>query len=100
MRKIIISKRASNKLNKLIEYLESEWSIKVKKDFIKKLDKSLKQIQKYPDNCKKTDSVKGLHMLIVTKQTSAYYRFDSKSVTIITIFDNRMNPNTLEGETI
>ena len=76
MRTIKLSKRASNKLEKLLEYLESEWSSKVKSDFIKKLDKSLKQIQKYPNSCQQTDFVKGLHMLVVTKQTSVFYRFD------------------------
>lgn len=95
---MILSKRASKKLNKLIEYFESEWSLKVKKDFIIKLDKALKQVQKYPDSCQQTDFVKGLHMLVVTKQISVFYRFDSKSITIVTVFDNRMNPEKLKKE--
>ena len=99
MRNVILSKRASNRLNKLLEYLESEWPPKIKKDFIKKLDKSLKQIQKYPNSCQQTDFVKGLHMLVVTKQTSLFYRFDSKLITVMTIFDNRMNPDKLKKET-
>jgi plasmid stabilization system protein ParE len=99
MRTIKLSKRASKNLEILLEYLESEWSSKVKTDFIKKLDKSLKQIQKYPDSCQQTDFVKGLHMLVVTKQTSVFYRFDSKSISIVTIFDNRMNPKKLKKET-
>lgn len=99
MRKIKLSKRASNKLDKLLEYLETEWSLKVKSDFIKKLDKSLKQIQKYPDSSPQTDFVKGLHMLVVTKQTSVFYRFDSKTISVVTIFDNRMNPKKLKKET-
>ncbi|OFX39594.1 MAG: plasmid stabilization protein [Bacteroidetes bacterium GWA2_40_14] len=99
MRKVILSKRASNRLEKLIEYLELEWSLKAKKEFIRKLDKSLKQIQKYPDSCQQTDFVKGLHMPVVTKQTSVFYRYDSKSINIVTIFDNRMNPKRLRKET-
>lgn len=99
MRKIILSKRASKRLGKLLAYLESEWSLKVKKDFVKKLDKPLKQIQKYPNSCQQTKFVKGLHKLIVTQQTSVLYRFDSESITIVTIFDNRMNPDKLKTET-
>ena len=57
MRTIKLSRRASIKLNKLLEYLENEWSLKVKLDFIKKLDTSLKQIQKYPVSCPQTDFV-------------------------------------------
>ena len=98
MRTIKLSKRASKKLTKLLEYLETEWSYKVKSDFIKKLDNALKQIQKYPKSCKQTNFVKGLHMLVVTKQTSVFYRFDSKKITIVTFFDNRMNPKKLKKE--
>lgn len=54
MRTIILSKRASNQLERLFEYLELEWSPKVKQEFIKKLDKSLKQIQQYPDGFSET----------------------------------------------
>ncbi len=98
MRKVVLSKRASKKLNKLLDYLKTEWSLKVKNDFIKKLDKSLLQIQKFPDSGQNTDSVKGINMLVVTKQTSVIYRHDSKSIKIVTIFDNRMNPKKLISE--
>jgi len=86
MRRLILSKRASKKLGKLLEYLELEWSVKVQQDFINKLDDSLKHIQKYPQSCIKTDFVKGLYMLVVTKQTSIFYRFNSKTITIVTIY--------------
>ena len=99
MRKVILSKRASNKLDKLLKYLELEWSVKVQQDFIRKLDKSLKHIQQFPQSSIQTDFVKGLHMLVVTKQTSLFYRFNSKTITIVTIFDNRMNPDRLKNET-
>jgi len=99
MRKIKFSQRASNRLEKLLEYLELEWSLKVKKDFIKKLDKSLKRVQKFPESCQQTNFIKGLHMLVVTKQTSLFYRYDSKNITIVTLFDNRMNPEKLKKET-
>ena len=98
MRKVILSKRASDRLDRLLEYLEQEWSLKVKDDFIKKLDKSLHQIQKFPESCPKTNFVKGVHMLILTKQTSIFYRFDSKTIKIVTVFDNRMDPGKLRKE--
>lgn len=96
MRTIILSKRASNQLERLFEFLELEWSLKVKQEFIKKLDKSLKQIQQYPDGFSETKIVKGLHMFVVTKQTSLFYRYDTKTITIISVFDNRSNPKKLK----
>lgn len=98
-RKIILSKRTSKKLDKLIKYLETEWSMKVKKDFIKKLDKSLKHIQQFPDSFESTDFVKGLHRCVVTKQTTLYYRYNERLIEIVTLFDNRMNPDKLREET-
>lgn len=98
MRKIKLSKRASKKLDKLFEYLDQEWSREVKEEFIKKLEKAFNQIKSYPESCIKTDSVKGLHMLVVTKQTSVFYRFDSKNIYVVTIFDNRMDPEKLRKE--
>jgi plasmid stabilization system protein ParE len=98
MRTVKLSERASVKLEKLLVYLETEWSYKVKSDFVKKLDKAVKRIQKYPESCQQTEFIKGLHKLVVTKQTSIYYRFDSKNIYIVTIFDNRMEPNKLKNE--
>lgn len=95
MREIKLSKRASTKLGQLLDYLEFEWSLQVKKDFIKKLDKSLNRIQKFPGSSQQTDFTKGLHMLVITKQTSIFYRYDNKTITIVTLFDNRMNPDKL-----
>jgi len=37
-------------------------------------------------------------MLVVSKQTSIFYRFDKEYIKIVTVFDNRMNPNKLKGE--
>ena len=47
-REIRLSKLAMRKLDSLLVYLEEEWSTKVKHEFVQKLDKSLKQIQKLP----------------------------------------------------
>lgn len=98
MRKVVLSKRAAYKLDKLLNYLETEWSEKVKKDFIQKLDRSFAQIQKYPDSCPKSEIIKGLHRLPVSKQTSVYYRFNTKTIQIVTFFDNRMEPEKLKKE--
>lgn len=90
MRSLKLSKRASKKIEKLIQYLEKEWSTKTKTDFIDKLDGKLQQIQKFPESCPQSTHIKGLYRLIVTKQTSLYYRYNTKTITIVTLIDNRM----------
>ncbi len=96
MRKVILSKRAGKQLEKLLGYLEKEWSLNVKREFIKKLDKSIYQIQKYPDSSPQSEIIKGLHKHVVTNQTTLYYKFDNESVSVLSIFDNRMDPKKIE----
>jgi len=99
IRKVKLSKRAEKKLGNLLEYLEITWSEKVKKDFIKKLDKSLDNIKKNPDIFSQTDTIKGLHKYIVTKQTTLFYKYDDNAIYIVTLFDNRQDPKKLIIET-
>lgn len=97
MKKIVLTKRASFRLEELFKYLESEWSEKVKNDFISKFENAIYQIQKYPEIAPKSNIIYNLHKYVVTKQTSIIYRIDEKSITILTIFDNRMNPADLKN---
>ena len=97
-RNIKLSKRASLKLEKLLFYLENEWSLKDKNNFIAKFDRSLSLLIKNPDSFPKSEIMNGLCKCIITKQTTVYYRFDDENIYIITIFDNRQNPKKLQKE--
>jgi len=99
MRSILLSRTAAKKLEILLNYLEEEWSEKVKQNFIVKLDNSLKQISKYPLSCEKSHIKQELYRCLITKQTTLYYTFDTKRIYVVTIFDNRMNPKKLKQET-
>lgn len=97
-RQIKLSKRTKNKLEKLLEYLEINWSEKVKKEFVKKLDHSLSLIQQNPDSFQKSNIIRGLYKCVITKQTTIYYRYNNKNIYIVTLFDNRQNPEKLKKE--
>ena len=71
-RKIVLSKRASKNLEKLLEYLETKWSKRVKDNFIKKLDRSLQILKEKPESSPKSDIVKGLCKCVVMKQTTVF----------------------------
>ena len=98
MREIILSKRASQKLDKLFEYLESEWSLTVKNNFASKLDQILNHLKTFPEIGQKTDLVKRFHRLVITKQTTIYYRFDKYHIKIATTFDTRTDPKKISKE--
>ena len=97
-RKVVISKTAERKLEKLFDYLIKEWSIKVKKDFVKKLDSSIEIIKNQPEIFPESKKGKSLRKCVVTKQTTIYYRYNSKRINIVTLFDTRQDPNKLDKE--
>lgn len=94
-RKIILSKIASRKLDKLLEYLKTEWSTRTKNNFVKKLDRALQIIKEKPESFPKSDKITGLYKCVVTKQTTVYYKFDSKKLYVVTIFDTRQDTKKL-----
>ena len=99
MRRVILSKITSIKLDNLLNYLEFKWSEEVKQDFISKLDKSIEKVRKFPNSTEKSEIKKGLHRCVVTNQTTFFYQFDDTTIKIITLFNTRMNPQKLKKET-
>ena len=95
-KKVVFSKRARRKLEKLLVYLESEWSLKVKNEFIEKLDRCVLQISQHPESCPVSGEFPGLYKCVVTKQTTLYYRIEEKEIQVITFFDNRQDPKKLK----
>lgn len=97
-RAVVISKTAEKKLSKLFEYLLNNWNQKVKTDFIKKLDKNIATIRINPEIFPESEIKLGLHKCVITKHTTLFYRFNSKRIVIVTIFDTRQNPKKLQKE--
>jgi plasmid stabilization system protein ParE len=67
-RTVVISKTAQKKLEKLFEYLISEWSLKVKNEFVEKLDSSIDIIKNQPEIFPESKKGKKLRKCVVTKQ--------------------------------
>ena len=98
MRKVVLSRWAANKLDKLLEYLEANWSTKVKSQFLDKLTTSLTNLSQFPEIGQGSEEVSGLRQFVITKQTTLYYRFNDKQLQVVTLFDTRMNPKKLRKE--
>jgi hypothetical protein len=67
---------------------------------LEKLSKEFELISLHPYRCKKTETFPFLYKCIVTKQTSAMYKVneDKSIIEIVTIFDNRQDPNKIKKE--
>ena len=84
-RQIKLSIRTKNKPEKLLEYLEINWSEKVKKEFVNKLDHSLSLIQQNPDSFQKYNRPIGLQIIRFNGGRNCYYREFGKINQIINI---------------
>lgn len=63
---VIVSKTAEKKLETLFEFLLEKWSLKVKSEFIKKLDKNIDIIRDNPNVFPESEIKSGLHKCVIT----------------------------------
>jgi plasmid stabilization system protein ParE len=93
---IIWSATANNDLDKIIDYLKSNWTEKEIRKFIQKLDSFLSLIQRNPLIFPISKYKKEVRRCVLTKHNSIYYNYTASKVRIITIYDNRSNPNKIK----
>jgi len=94
--KLIWSEEALTGLKEIIYYIENKFSEKEVKKFAKKLDKQLKIIQSNPKIFAETPSSQKVRRAIVGKLTSIYFIIDGSDIKIISVYDNRRNPDSLK----
>lgn len=95
---VYLSPLAEKKALLLIKYLEAEWSIKTKEEFVSKLLDKFSQISSQPESCTESTVFSGLYKCVVTKQTSFFYRIKENEIEVITLVDNRQDPKTIKEE--
>jgi plasmid stabilization system protein ParE len=93
--KVYLSPVAERKIEILLEYLVSEWSIKSKETFLTKFRKSINKISIQPKSC---PSSNGVYKCVVMKQASFYYRIQKDEIEVVTVIDNRQNPKMVRKE--
>lgn len=98
MRKIIISDFAQTKIKNLFEYLEGRWSETVRQKFAQKLLGNVKIIRDNPEAFPISETNKKVHKCVVTKQITIFYKFNSKRIEIISVFDTRQDPNKIKKD--
>jgi plasmid stabilization system protein ParE len=96
--KVFLSPLAEKKLQLLLEYLEKEWAKRGREEFLAKLIIKFDQISTHPQSCIKSKDFPELYKCIVTKQTSFFYRIKSDEIEVITVIDNRQDPEKTREE--
>ena len=93
--KLIWSDEALQNLKRILDYLEQRWTKKEISNFIRLLDRQLELIRENPRLFAKSDRTKGLRRAVLSRQTTIYYRIIKHEIHIITLFDNRQDPERL-----
>ena len=96
--KVYFSPLAEYKLTKLLVYLEEEWGKSSKDTFLKKLENKVSQISSQPKSTPLSEDFNEVHWCVVTPQSSFYYRISKQEIEVITITDNRQNPDKIIKE--
>ena len=96
--RIIWSDEALKNLKAIINYLEQNWTEKELSKFVRILDKRLAIIERNPYLYAQKRSLKNIRRSVLSKQTSIYYQIVDQNVRLITLFDNRQNPNRLKDQ--
>lgn len=94
--KIVWTDEALNGLKDIIDYLERKFSEKDVAKFAKKLDKQIEIIKNNPETFSLSAKSGQIRRALVAKLTSIYYRIDGDIITIVTVYDNRKNPEDLK----
>jgi plasmid stabilization system protein ParE len=92
MREVIISTRAQKNIESLFDYLETNWSKKVKKEFALKLYKTIQLVRINPESFPKSTINSKYSKCVINKQATIYYSFNNKQLIILALFDTRQNP--------
>ena len=93
---IIISERAENNLDNIVNYLLIEWNEKAKDYFLIRLKKIVNLLSINPYMFQEYSKKKRIRKCLITKHNAMYYRIVENTVEIITIHDSSRNPKVLK----
>jgi plasmid stabilization system protein ParE len=93
---VSISHRAQDNLINILNYLEINWSERIKKAFSKRLIKLIRFISKDPYLFPISEFGQDVRKCMITKHNALYYRIKNNDIEIITIHDVRQNPDNFQ----
>ena len=92
-KRVIILKRAKQKVKNVYIYLLENWNEKVADEFYNKFESTIKKISLQPGIGRPSSKKPGIRCKLITKHNCVYYRIKSNSIIIINMLDTRKNPN-------
>jgi plasmid stabilization system protein ParE len=92
---ILLTPRATQNLDSIIDHIKQNWGESTAKQFIQKTDNTLTLLKSYPliGQIEK-DDIRGFQL---SPQTRIFYRISEEKIIILAFFDVRQDPNKKLG---
>lgn len=96
--KVEWTENAQDELNNIYDYLELNWTEKEIQKFSAILENSISSISIFPFMFPESRQKPNIRRCVLSKQTTMYYYVNQKLkiISILSLFDNRRNPNSLK----
>ena len=89
--KVVYKKRFQQKFLGLLNYLNTEWGLKVSDDFIATFQERITTLISNP-NIGKQSTVLEVRSILITKHNRLYYRVRNGTIEVVNFYDTRINP--------
>ena len=86
------SKRADNKFDKIISYIDEEWGEVVARAFVKKVYDFLDILVEFPEIGSIEHAEREIRGFVIVKQLTLFYKIKEEKIILLNFFDNRQNP--------
>lgn len=87
---------AQQRLDDIVEYLDVTWGKSIRDKFLSEVTRCLNLISVTPDLFPLFDSRQDVRRCLVTPYNTLFYRVKDNQIQVLTIWDNRMNLQTLK----
>ena len=94
-KEIILTPLAKSNIDSIVNYLISDWSVKVANHFLFRLEKVFALLSESPEIYGIVNKNKGIRRSIVTKHNTLYFIETSENIKVLSVFDSRQNPDKL-----
>lgn len=95
---LIVSPRAEQRVDALLDFLLNEWGFRVQQDFLDAFQQCISIIRRNPYSFPVTLQDKSIRQCVVTPQNKLYYTVQNCDIIILSLEDTRMNPNKVWNE--
>lgn len=91
-KKIVWTKRANSKFNRIIDHLEIEWGPNVTLNFVTRTYDIIELISEQSELGTVENSEKNIRGFLLTKHNRLFYRVTDKEIILLNFFDTRSGP--------